>query len=448
MSFALPGFDLERFVHATLAEDLGDGGDITSAAVIPADAMFRAVMHSRDAIVAAGLPIAEAFFRALDAQVAIERLVEDGARVAAGTDLLRVTGKARALLTAERSALNTLQHLSGIATLTRAYVDAIAGTGATLLDTRKTIPGLRVLEKYATRMGGAQNHRMGLWDAAMIKDNHVAVAGGVNEAVRRAVAAGIERIIVEVDRIDQIEPALTAGATHLLLDNMGPDTLRQAVALGRRARADRGQRRGDAGDDPRQGGDGGDLHLGRPAYAIRSSRGHRAGFRSGLAALQHPALDHPRFRMVLVEISLQDLEVAGVGAERKVEQVADQRDRPDCRIEADIAGHAGELELGQAQVARFPDEICAEPGGDHIAYDRDQPDDRIEPDRAVDDGQHKQSLEAAFQQLESLAHRGRVAAERKRCSVNVEASVRALHDAEISICFEGATISAAQSARR
>jgi nicotinate-nucleotide pyrophosphorylase (carboxylating) len=231
MSFALPGFDLERFVHATLAEDLGDGGDITSAAVIPADAMFRAVMHSRDAIVAAGLSIAEAFFRALDAQVAIERLVEDGARVAAGTDLLRITGKARALLTAERSALNTLQHLSGIATLTRAYVDAIAGTGATLLDTRKTIPGLRVLEKYATRMGGAQNHRMGLWDAAMIKDNHVAVAGGVNEAVRRAVSAGIDRIIVEVDRIDQIEPALTAGATHLLLDNMGPDTLRQAVAL-------------------------------------------------------------------------------------------------------------------------------------------------------------------------------------------------------------------------
>jgi nicotinate-nucleotide pyrophosphorylase (carboxylating) len=139
-------------------------------------------------------------------------------------------GRARALLTAERSALNTLQHLSGVATLTRAYVDAIAGTGATLLDTRKTIPGLRLLEKYATRMGGAQNHRMGLWDAAMIKDNHVAVAGGIGEAVRRAVAAGIERIIVEVDRLDQIEPALAAGATHLLLDNMNPPMLREAVA--------------------------------------------------------------------------------------------------------------------------------------------------------------------------------------------------------------------------
>ena len=135
------------------------------------------------------------------------------------------------MLTAERSALNTVQHLSGIATLTRAYVDAIAGTGATLLDTRKTIPGLRVLEKYATRMGGAKNHRMGLWDAAMIKDNHVAVAGSVEEAVRRAVAAGIADIIVEVDRVAQVEPALNAGATHLLLDNMDLDELRQCVAL-------------------------------------------------------------------------------------------------------------------------------------------------------------------------------------------------------------------------
>jgi nicotinate-nucleotide pyrophosphorylase (carboxylating) len=161
--------------------------------VIPADAVFTGVMDSRDAITVAGLPIAEAFFRALDPEVEIERLVEDGARVSAGTDLMRIRGKARALLTAERSALNTVQHLSGIATMARTYVDAIAGTGATLLDTRKTLPGLRVLEKYATRMGGATNHRMGLWDAAMIKDNHVAVAGSVGEAVRRAVAAGIAR---------------------------------------------------------------------------------------------------------------------------------------------------------------------------------------------------------------------------------------------------------------
>jgi nicotinate-nucleotide pyrophosphorylase (carboxylating) len=231
MAFSLSGFDLDRFVRSTLDEDLGEAGDITSEAVIPAEARFTGVMDSREAIVVAGLPLAEAFFRALDAEAGIERLAGEGERVEAGADLLRLRGRARALLTAERSALNIVQHLSGIATLTRRYVDAIAGTGAILLDTRKTIPGLRVLEKYATRMGGAQNHRMGLWDSAMIKDNHVAVAGGVAEAVRRAAAAGIGRIIVEVDRIDQIEPALEAGATHLLLDNMDVPVLREAVAL-------------------------------------------------------------------------------------------------------------------------------------------------------------------------------------------------------------------------
>lgn len=229
--FALDGFDLDAFVRATLAEDLGDGGDVTSDAVIPAAARFRAVMDTRDAITVAGLDIAAAFFRALDPGVAITPLARDGDTVARGTELLRLEGAARAMLTAERAALNTVQHLSGIATLTRRYVDRIAGTGAVLLDTRKTIPGLRRLEKYATRMGGAQNHRMGLWDAAMIKDNHVAVAGGVAAAVARARAAGIARIIVEVDRIDQIEPALAAGATHLLLDNMPPAILRGAVTL-------------------------------------------------------------------------------------------------------------------------------------------------------------------------------------------------------------------------
>ncbi|KQZ62486.1 nicotinate-nucleotide pyrophosphorylase [Sphingopyxis sp. Root1497] len=228
--FSLPGFDLDAFVRATFAEDLGEGGDITSLAVIPADARFSGVMDSRDAIIVAGLPIAEAFFRALDPAMEIEILVEEGARVSAGTDLMRLSGNARAMLTAERSALNTVQHLSGIATLTREYVDALEGK-ATLLDTRKTIPGLRVLEKYATRMGGATNHRMGLWDAAMIKDNHVAVAGSVEAAVRRAVDAGIANIIVEVDRVDQVEPALSAGATHLLLDNMDLVALRESVAI-------------------------------------------------------------------------------------------------------------------------------------------------------------------------------------------------------------------------
>lgn len=228
--FELAGFDLDAFVAATLAEDVGSG-DVTAAAVIPADAVFDGVMDSRDAITVAGLPIAAAFFRALDPAVEIAVLAQEGETVAAGSDLMRLRGNARALLTAERSALNTVQHLSGIATMTRAYVDAISGSGATLLDTRKTIPGLRRLEKYATRMGGARNHRMGLWDAAMIKDNHIAVAGSIDEAVARAVRAGIGSIIVEVDRIDQIAPALAAGATHLLLDNMVPAQLREAVAL-------------------------------------------------------------------------------------------------------------------------------------------------------------------------------------------------------------------------
>jgi nicotinate-nucleotide pyrophosphorylase (carboxylating) len=145
---------------------------------------------------------------------------------------MRIEGRARPMLTAERSALNTLQHLSGVATLTRRYVDAIAGTGATVIDTRKTIPGLRILEKYATRMGGAENHRIRLDDGMLIKDNHVAVCGGVGEAVERARAAnsGLE-VQVEVDRIAQIEPALAAGAERLLLDNMAPPVLREAVAI-------------------------------------------------------------------------------------------------------------------------------------------------------------------------------------------------------------------------
>ena len=234
--FTLPGFDLDGFVAATLAEDMGaglpgGGHDVTSESVIPADARFSGVMDSRDAIIVAGLPIAAAFFRSLDPAIAIELLAKEGASVPAGSDLMRLTGNARALLTAERSALNTVQHLSGIATMTRSYVEAMGNTKAVLLDTRKTIPGLRHLEKYATRMGGAQNHRMGLWDAAMIKDNHVAVAGGVGEAVRRAKAAGVARIICEVDSIAQIEPALVAGASHLLLDNMSVAELREAVAL-------------------------------------------------------------------------------------------------------------------------------------------------------------------------------------------------------------------------
>jgi nicotinate-nucleotide pyrophosphorylase (carboxylating) len=230
---ALPeGFDLNEFVTRVLAEDLGKGGDVTSNATIAADARFAAEMNARQSMVVAGLEVAAAFFRALDPKVEFALSGNDGDFVDHGSTLMRLAGNARAMLAAERSALNTLQHLSGIATLTRRYVDAIAGTGAVLLDTRKTIPGLRVLDKYAARMGGAQNHRMGLDDGVLIKDNHVAACGGVGEAVRRAKAAetGLQ-VQVEVDRIDQIEPALAAGADRLLLDNMDPAMLRAAVAL-------------------------------------------------------------------------------------------------------------------------------------------------------------------------------------------------------------------------
>jgi nicotinate-nucleotide pyrophosphorylase (carboxylating) len=225
-------FDLMDFISRVLAEDLGRGGDVTSNSTIDADARFSAEMNARQEMVAAGLDVATAFFRRLDVNVRIDQRANDGDKVGAGTTLMRIEGNARAMLAAERSALNTLQHLSGIATLTRCYVDAIAGTGAVLLDTRKTLPGLRVLEKYAARMGGAENHRMRLDDGVLIKDNHVAVAGGVAEAVRLAKSATTSlQVQVEVDRIDQIEPALAAGADRLLLDNMPPPVLREAVAL-------------------------------------------------------------------------------------------------------------------------------------------------------------------------------------------------------------------------
>jgi nicotinate-nucleotide pyrophosphorylase (carboxylating) len=230
---ALPvEFDMEEFVSRVLAEDLGGGGDVTSISTIDAGARFSAEMNSRQVIVVAGLDLAAAFFRALDPDVQIEQFASDGDRVEHGTTLLHLVGNARAMLAAERSALNTLQHLSGVATLTRQYVEAISGTHALLLDTRKTIPGLRLLEKYAACMGGAHNHRMRLDDGILIKDNHVAVCGGVAEAVRRAKSAhtGLQ-IQVEVDRTEQIEPALNAGADRLLLDNMDPAMLREAVKL-------------------------------------------------------------------------------------------------------------------------------------------------------------------------------------------------------------------------
>ena len=228
----IPGFDVDDFVKRALAEDLGEGGDVTSTVTISESARFSAELVAREAMVVAGLDVAEAFFRELDGDVIAQQLARDGSRVEAGSVLMRLTGNARGMLAAERSALNTLQHLCGIATLTCRYVDAIEGTGATLLDTRKTIPGLRALEKYAARMGGAENHRMRLDDGILIKDNHVAVAGGVGPAVRAATAAetGLQ-VQVEVDRIEQIDEALAAGADRLLLDNMKPEDLRRAVEL-------------------------------------------------------------------------------------------------------------------------------------------------------------------------------------------------------------------------
>jgi nicotinate-nucleotide pyrophosphorylase (carboxylating) len=224
------GFDTLEFVRRVLAEDMGARGDVTSAATIPEAARFAAEMNCREAIVVAGLDLAAAFFRALDEDVQIDAQARDGEMVPPGTVLMRIEGRARAMLTAERSALNTVQHLSGIATLTRRYVEAIAGTGATLLDTRKTLPGLRSLEKYATRMGGAQNHRMRLDDGLLIKDNHVGVCGGVAQAVAAAKSAATGLPIqVEVDSIEQIEPALAAGADRLLLDNMSVPELTEAV---------------------------------------------------------------------------------------------------------------------------------------------------------------------------------------------------------------------------
>lgn len=222
--------ELEDFIDRTLAEDIGSG-DVTSQSVIPEDAQLSAAFAARQPLVVAGLSIAEAIVKRLAPDSAFTAMVADGDFIENGTTIAKVAGSARALLSAERSALNILQHLSGIATLTRAYVDKIDGTKAMILDTRKTIPGLRKLEKYAVKTGGGANHRMGLFDAVLIKDNHIAVAGGVNAAVSAAKAHSDLEIRVECDTLAQVGDALEAGADSLLLDNMSPEMLREAVAL-------------------------------------------------------------------------------------------------------------------------------------------------------------------------------------------------------------------------
>ncbi|HWY45898.1 MAG TPA: carboxylating nicotinate-nucleotide diphosphorylase [Bryobacteraceae bacterium] len=237
------GLDIEdarRVIQAALEEDVGSG-DITSSAVIPADLRFHGVMRARHAMVIAGLPVAEETFLTVVPDASFRALIADGDPVPAGATLVEIDGPAQGLLTAERTALNLLQILSGIATATREYVERIRGTGCILLDTRKTIPGMRRLSKYAARCGGAQNHRMGLFDAILIKDNHIAVCGSISEAVRKAKLAAPGKVTTEVecDTLAQVSEAVEAGVDMVLLDNMSLDELRHAVALvGRRAKTE------------------------------------------------------------------------------------------------------------------------------------------------------------------------------------------------------------------
>lgn len=219
-----------QLIDVALAEDIG-GGDLTSQAVIPEGLRFAGVMAAREELVIAGLPFAAEVFRRVDPGIRFATKAKDGDKLAAGAVLAELEGAARGLLTAERTALNLLQHLSGIATMTRVYVEAIAGSGAILLDTRKTIPGLRQLAKYAARMGGAENHRMGLYDGVLIKDNHIAVCGSVSEAVRRAKSAKAPLVEVECDTLEQVAEAIAAGPDMILFDNMAPELMRQAVAI-------------------------------------------------------------------------------------------------------------------------------------------------------------------------------------------------------------------------
>ena len=221
---------IDRVIEDALAEDVGSG-DVTSQAVIPPDLHFHGVMAAREAMVVAGLPLVSEVFRRVVPEAKVTLQVSDGEKIEAGAVIALLDGPAVGLLTAERTALNLLQHLSGIATLTRRYADAIAESKAVLLDTRKTIPGLRQLAKYAAKLGGARNHRMGLYDGVLIKDNHIAVCGSVGDAVRRAKAHTDLPVEVECDLIAQVVEAVEAGADIILLDNMTPTLLREAVAL-------------------------------------------------------------------------------------------------------------------------------------------------------------------------------------------------------------------------
>ena len=233
VTLKLPPLLVERAVTAALEEDLGSAGDITTDAIVPAGAQGNARIVARKAGVVAGLDLAEAAFRALDPEARFTRMVEDGGKVEASATIARISAKTRALLTGERTALNFLNRLSGIATLTSAYVAAVEGTGARIACTRKTTPSLRALEKYAVRAGGGVNHRFGLYDEVLVKDNHIAASEGLANALKslRARTGHLVKIEVEVDTLDQLEEALRFPIDAVLLDNMDVETLKKAVAL-------------------------------------------------------------------------------------------------------------------------------------------------------------------------------------------------------------------------
>ncbi len=233
LNLLLPGPNaLRERIAGWLAEDIGRG-DLTTEIMIPEGARARFALVARHQMVVCGIGLAAAIFRQHVPDCAVDILINDGARAAKGDVLARVAGPARGLLTAERTALNLVQFLTGIATLTAAYADRVAGTGATLVDTRKTVPGLRMLSKYATAVGGARNHRLALDDGVIIKDNHIAVHGSIAAAVARArqVTPALTKVEVECDTLAQVREAATAGADVILLDNMDAATMREAVAI-------------------------------------------------------------------------------------------------------------------------------------------------------------------------------------------------------------------------
>jgi len=232
MAPALPNWVIEEVVSRALAEDVG-AGDVTTLNTVDEGTPCAAEITARATGLVAGLFVAEAVFRRLDAEVVVTFMTHDGAAVGPGTPLLRLDGDAQAILTGERTALNFLQRMSGTATLTARFVEGVKGTGAHICDTRKTAPGLRLLDKYAVRAGGGHNHRIGLFDGILIKDNHIRAAGGIRGAVERARESAHHLLAVEVEAqsMDQVEEAIAAGADVIMLDNMGPDEARQAVAL-------------------------------------------------------------------------------------------------------------------------------------------------------------------------------------------------------------------------